>query len=260
MLVFVGERKRGRGKGERDTAGGLVDWESLEFINFRYYDGYALAIFAMVVTLQLRQLDVPPGQRLLVHNLDWPEFENILTELGESRAARIAYDHGTLEIRMPTPEHEVDKELIGDLVKILLDELEIDCECFGSTTFKQDIMNSGIEPDQCFYIQNHTQMRGKRRVDLSTDPPPDLAIEIDVTSKTQMNAYVTLGVAELWIYEQGSLNIYRLQAGQYVPVDASPTFPEMPIAEWVADVLVQSAEVGRSPALRAFRKKVQQLV
>ena len=148
----------------------------------------------MPVTLQLRQLSVPPGQRLLIQNLEWAEFESILEELGEHRSSRIAYSHGTLEIRMPTPEHEVDKELLGDLVKILLDELEIDCECFGSTTFKGEKMNSGIEPDQCFYIQNHARMRGKRRVDLSLDPPPDLAIEVDVTSKTQLEAYTALGV------------------------------------------------------------------
>lgn len=108
-----------------------------------------------MVTLQLQQLDIPLGQRLLIHDLDWQQFEYILAELGETRSSRITYHQGTLEIRMPTPEHEVDKEIIGDFVKILLDELEMDCECFGSTTFKQESMNSGIEPDQCFYIQNH---------------------------------------------------------------------------------------------------------
>ena len=211
----------------------------------------------MVVTLQLRQLDVPPGQRLLVRNLNWPEFERILTELGEHRASRIAYHQGILEIRMPA--HEVDKELIGDIVKTLLDELEIDCECFDSTTFKQEAMNSGIEPDQCFYIQNHAQMRGKRLLDLSIDPSPDLAIEVDVTSKTQIDAYINLGVPELWVYTQNQLKIYTLQAGQYESVTISPTFPELPILDWVTDVLVQSANLGRSPALRAFRKKVRQI-
>jgi len=213
----------------------------------------------MPVTLQLQQLSVPPGQRLLIRNLDWQKFERILEELGEHRSSRIAYSHGTLEIRMPTPEHEVDKELIGDIVKILLDELEIDCECFGSTTFKQENMDSGIEPDQCFYIQNQAQMRGKRRVDLSKDPPPDLAIEVDVTSKTQLDAYATLGVPELWRYEKNQLNIYILQAGIYQPVVISPTFPSLPILDFVAEVLEQSFLIGRSPALRAFRQKIGNL-
>ncbi|NEP60589.1 MAG: Uma2 family endonuclease [Symploca sp. SIO2G7] len=213
----------------------------------------------MPVTLQLRQLDLPPGQRLFVRDVDWSEFEAILSELGESRSSRIAYSHGTLEIRMPTPEHEVDKELIGDLVKILLDELEIDCECFGSTTFKQENMGSGIEPDQCFYIQNHARMRGKRRVDLKVDPPPDLALEVDVTSKTQLDAYATLGVPELWRYEKNKLNIYILQEGSYQPVTISPTFPLLPILDFVAEVLSQSITIGRSPALRAFRKQIRNI-
>ncbi|NES40723.1 MAG: Uma2 family endonuclease [Moorea sp. SIO1G6] len=214
----------------------------------------------MAVTLLLQQLTVPPGQRLLIHNLEWAEFESVLEELGEHRSARIAYSHGTLEIRMPTPEHEVDKELLGDLVKILLDELEIDCECFGSTTFKGENMDSGIEPDQCFYIQNHARMRGKRRVDLTIDPPPDLAIEVDVTSKTQLDVYANLGVPELWRYEKNQLRIDLLQGGEYRQVTTSPTFPRLPIPDLVADVLAQSRETGRSPALRAFRQRLKQLL
>lgn len=214
----------------------------------------------MAVTLLLQQLNVPPGQRLLIHNLEWSEFESLLEELGEHRSSRIAYSHGTLEIRMPTPEHEVDKELLGDVVKILLDELEIDCECFGSTTFKGENMDSGIEPDQCFYIQNHDKMRGKRRVDLSVDPPPDLAIEVDVTSKTQLDAYANLGVPELWRYEKNQLRIDLLQGGEYRQINTSPTFPGLPITELVTEVLAQSLESGRSPTLRAFRQRLKQLL
>ncbi|NCS42045.1 MAG: Uma2 family endonuclease [Microcystis aeruginosa BS13-10] len=214
----------------------------------------------MAVTLLLQQLNVPPGQRLLIHNLEWSEFESLLEELGEHRSSRIAYSHGTLEIRMPTPEHEVDKELLGDLVKILLDELEIDCECFGSTTFKAENMDSGIEPDQCFYIQNQAKMRGKRRVDLSLDPPPDLAIEIDVTSKTQLDAYANLAVPELWRYEKNQLRIDLLQGGEYRQINTSPIFPGLPIPDLVAEVLAESLESGRSPALRAFRQRLKQLL
>ena len=210
-----------------------------------------------MVAIQLRQLDVPAGQRLAIHNLDWQEFEAILDELGDKRAARIAYSQGILEIRMPTPEHEVDKELIGDCVKIIFEELEIDCECFGSTTFKRKSTKSGLEPDQCFYIQNHRQMRGKRRMNLAIDPPPDLAIEVDVTSKTQMDAYLGLGVPELWIYESGELKMYVLQAEQYQPVTASPIFPKLAIASLIAEVIEQSLEIGRSAALRSLRGKVR---
>lgn len=159
---------------------------------------------------------------------------------------------------MPSPEHEVDKELIGDMVKILLEELGIDCECFGSTTFKNQAMESGIEPDQCFYIQNHQMMRGRRRIDLSVDPPPDLAIEVDVTSKTQLDAYQALGVAELWRFEAGRLQILVLEADQYQPSQQGSTFPDLPIVDLVTEFVAQSRSLGRSPTLRAFRVCVRQ--
>lgn len=211
-----------------------------------------------MVTLQLRQLSVPPGHRVLFHDVSWQEFEAILEELGEKRAARLAYSKGTLEIRVPLPEHEVNKETIGDMVKILLEELEMERECFGSTTFKREDMVAGIEPDNCFYIQNHAQMIGRDRLDLTVDPPPDLAIEVDVTSKTQVSAYEALGVPEIWRYENRKLQIYVLQAGKYVESQTSPTFPNFPVIEGISRFLEMSRTMGTSQALRAFRKWVRE--
>ena len=179
-----------------------------------------------MVMLQLRQLVVYPGQRIQMQEVNWDEFEAILVELEDKRACRIAYSDGVLEIRMPLPEYEVAKELIGDMVKILLEELNIDNECFGSTTFKRQDVAKGIEPDQCFYIENHEAMIGKRRIDLTVDPPPDLAIEVDVTSKTGLDAYLALGVPELWRFEDRRLRISLLQDGQYQEASSSVHFPQ----------------------------------
>jgi Uma2 family endonuclease len=212
----------------------------------------------MVVTLQLRQIDVQPGQCLTLREISWTEFEAILEELGEHRAARVAYYQGVLEIRMPSPEHEVDKELIGDMVKILLDELEIDWESYGSTTFKRSPMAAGLEPDTCFYIQNARQMIGKRRLDLSVDPPPDLAIEIDVTSKTQVSAYVALGVPELWCYGDGKLKVFVLNQAEYVEMETSPTFGNLPVIEGILQFLQFSLTEGSSTARRAFKQWVRE--
>ena len=180
--------------------------------------------------------------------------------MGEARASRIAYIQGTLEIRMPLPEHEVNKEFIGDLVKILMEELEIERQCFGSTTFKRKDMAQGIEPDQCFYIQNYARMIGKKRIDLTVDPPPDLAIEVDVTSKTQLDAYEALGVPELWRYENGKLKINVLRDGKYIESEISPTFPNLPIVESISQFVQQSVTMGESPTLRAFRKWVKEQI
>lgn len=211
-----------------------------------------------MVTIQLRQLDVPPGQRLLLHDVSWAEFEAILDELGEHRATRIAYDNGLLEIMAPLPEHESDKEIIGDLLKAFLEELDIEFLTLGSTTFKNSEMLKGIEPDQCFYIQNEAAVRGKKRLDLSIDPPPDLALEIDITSRTHPATYAALGVPELWRRSGDKIQVYQLQAGSYAEVEASPSFPGWSLHTEIPQYLEQSRLEGRNKAMRAFRQWVRQ--
>lgn len=147
--------------------------------------------------LELKRIHVPPGQRVLLRDVTWQELETILEDLGEHRAARIAYDRGILEIMAPLPEHEYDKEIIGDLVKALLEELNTEFISLGSTTFINQAMAQGIESDQCFYIKNESKIRQKKRLDLTVDPPPDLALEIDITSRTHPNIYEALKVPEL---------------------------------------------------------------
>ncbi len=213
-----------------------------------------------MVTLQLRQVVVQPGQSVQFQDVDWSEFEAILDELGDRRLSRIAYFDHHLEIQMPLPEHEVDTELIGDLVKLLLEELDMDNECFGSSTFKRQTMKAGIEPDQCFYIANHAVMIGKRRVDLTIDPPPDLAIEIDVTSKTGLDAYQALGVPELWRFEEGRLRISLLQNGRYQDSSISPQFPLFDVVRLVEAMVLQSKVDGRSRTLKAFRRIVRDAI
>lgn len=208
--------------------------------------------------LDLTRLSVPPGQRVLLHDVSWQEFEEILEELGEHRAARIAYDNGTLEIMTPLPEHEDNKEIIGDLIKALLEELDIEFRSLGSTTFKNQEMVKGIEPDQCFYIQNEAAVRGKKRLDLTVDPPPDLALEIDIPSRTHPNIYEALKVPELWRFEKGKLQINVLRGEEYVAFQDSPTFPGLPLTTVIPRYLEQSKTAGRNAILKAFRAWVRE--
>jgi Uma2 family endonuclease len=152
--------------------------------------------------LKLQQIIVKPGQEMLLKDVSWQQLENILEEMGEKRAARISYSNGWLEIMVPLPEHEKDKEIFGEFVRILLDKLQIDFEPFGSTTLKNERMRQAVEPDACFYIQNQAAVIGKNRIDLTVEPPPDLAIEIDITSRTRFDNYEILEVPELWRYTQ----------------------------------------------------------
>ncbi len=113
-------------------------------------------------------------------------------------------------------------------------------------------MKAGIEPDDCFYIQNYKAVIGKNRLDLMVDPPPDLAIETDLTSKTELDAYEALKVPELWIYEAGKLKINLLQEGRYIESETSPTFPGIAVIEIIPRFMQRAREVGVSQALEEF--------
>jgi Uma2 family endonuclease len=127
----------------------------------------------------------------------------------------------------------------------------------GSTTLKNERMTQAVEPDACFYIQNQAAVIGKNRFDMSVDPPPDLAIEIDLTSRTQLENYQILRVPELWRYGKQGLQINVLQSGKYVESSFSPTFPEIAIIELVNQYVQQSQVSGRTQAIQAFRNWVR---
>ncbi|NQE34092.1 Uma2 family endonuclease [Microcoleus asticus] len=200
------------------------------------------------------QITLSPGSVVTIPNINWLEFESILQELGEKRRTRIAYSNSTLEIMVPLPEHEIPRDLISDIVKILLKSAGRRYQPFGSTTFKREGA-AGVEPDACFYILNYQQMIGRRRL-LPDDPPPDLAIETDVTSKTKIDAYKIIGVPEVWVYDSGRLRIYLLQDGEYVESDISPNFPEIAIAQMIPATVERAWQVGNLQALEEFESAI----
>ena len=153
---------------------------------------------------------------------------------------------------VPLPEHELPRDLISDIVKLLLKRSGKRYQPFGSTTFKKE-GTAGVEPDACFYIQNYQKTIGRRRLD-ANDPPPDLAIEIDVTSKTTLEAYQAIGVPELWIYDSGRFNIYGLEDGKYIELENSPTLPEIDVRKIVPAIVERSWTVGSYQALEELER------
>lgn len=227
-----------------------------------------LQLFKLELTNGSRNVDraksinrtVPPGNRLLIQDVSWQDFEQILEDLGENRGARVAYDRGLLEIMAPLAKHEIEKVMIADLVKAILEEMDIEFWPLGSTTFKNEFMQQVIEPDDCFYIENEAVVRGKERLDLKTDPPPDLAIEIDVTSRTHSSIYQNLVVPELWRFQKGKLQINLLQSGQYIESQTSKNFPNLPRQEMIPQYVSQSKTEGRNKTMRAFRAWMREQV
>ncbi|MFQ3585925.1 MAG: Uma2 family endonuclease, partial [Cyanobacteriota bacterium] len=194
----------------------------------------------------LTQVHLSPGSHLLIEGVSWEQYEAFLEELGEERRVpRINYCDGILELMSPLPAHERPHRIIAHILVALLDAQERAWEDFGSTTFRKP-KRAGLEPDTCFYIQHAPQVRSHMRMDMEVDPPPDLAIETDVTSKTTFDAYATLEVPELWIYENRRLRIYLLTPEGYRDSTVSLVFPEVDILTLIPERVERAFEVGTS--------------
>lgn len=206
----------------------------------------------MSVTVPIKTIELTPGSHITIPNLSWEDFEQILIDLGEKRSSRVTYYQGTLEIMSPLALHERPHRIIAYILTTILDIQGRNWEDFGSTTLKRPEI-AGIEPDTCFYIQNADRMKGCTNLDLKQYPPPDLAIEADVTSKTTLNAYEAMGVPELWIYRNKQLKIYLLSDRGYTETSISPTFPNLPIIELIPQLVQKAIDEGTSKMLRELR-------
>lgn len=203
----------------------------------------------------------PAEQRTVLQNISWETFEALLRDTGEDRGSRFAYDCGVLEIMTPLFEHENPKSNFGNFIIALAEELGIEVRSAGSTTLKRKISKRGIEPDTCYYIQNELVIRGKQTLDLEKDPPPDLAIEIDITSSSvnKLGIYSALGVTELWRYDGQNLKFYQLIEGQYVECNFSIAFPLVSVSE-ISRFIEQSKSMGEITLLKSFRAWVREKI
>ncbi|XHR85643.1 MAG: Uma2 family endonuclease [Gloeotrichia echinulata GP01] len=203
----------------------------------------------------------PAEQRTLLHNVSWETFEALLRDTGEDRGSRFAYDCGTLEIMTPLFEHEIYKIQLGRFIVVLAEELEIEIISAGSTTLKRKLSKRGIEPDVCYYIQNEGNIRGKETLDLETDPAPDLAVEIDITSSSvnKFSIYSALGVTELWRYDGKDLKFYQLLDGQYIECEFSIAFPIISVSD-MSRFIQQSKSMGEIALLKSFRAWVREKI
>ena len=176
--------------------------------------------------MAIATLTRPPST--VLHNVRWETYQNLVNDLESQPGSRLAYDGGTLEIAMPRSPHETYKKLLARLVELVTEELGVDMRSFGSTTWSRADLQKGIEPDECYYIQNEGAIRGRDTIDLTVDPPPDLAIEdlatgIDVTSSSlnRLTIYAALGIREVWRYDLDVFTVLTLDGGSYQAVERS---------------------------------------
>jgi Uma2 family endonuclease len=196
-------------------------------------------------------------KRVTLHNLTWQSYQQILAALPETRAARLTYDCGTLEISVPSEEHEFSGRLIELFVRILVVELGMKLKTMGSTTLDREDLNRGAEPDNAYYIQNQPQVAG-RKVDLKQDPPPDLIVEVDIsnTDIDKNRLYASMGVPEFWRFDGQIWRIFQLEGERYVEVTHSPTFPGLEKADLYRFLAAaQQDEVAAEISFRGWVKE-----
>ena len=195
---------------------------------------------------------------ILLKNISWKTYESLLNELTQQGGIRLTYDRGTLEIMTPLAPHEKYKKILGRFVETVTDELNVDICSMGSLTCKRQDLERGLEPDKCYYIQNEDVVWNKEQIDLNEDPPPDLAIEIDITSSSieRLELYASLGVPEVWRYDGKRLIIYQLEGNEYAECEVSPTFPFLSKSEMLRFLELKKTTKEKA-LLRLFREWVK---
>ncbi|MGK7874352.1 MAG: Uma2 family endonuclease [Xenococcaceae cyanobacterium] len=210
------------------------------------------------IDLGKTKIQIHEVNRVLLSNISWETYEALVTDLEAQPGTKLTYDRGLLEIMTPLIPHESNKKLLGRLIEAATEELEIEIRSLGSLTCKRKDLARGLEPDQCYYIENEPIVRGIQEIDFTQDPPPDLAIEIDITSSSinPMDIYANLGVPELWRYDGNSLKIYSLEGETYQEQSCSQTFPQLLPAE-ILRFLELSKTMGETSLIRSFRQWVR---
>jgi Uma2 family endonuclease len=199
-----------------------------------------------------------PEQRVLLGNISWSTYL-ALAESADNPRGRLAYDQGFLEIMSPSMLHESIKSLIGRMIEVFSLEMDIDIRTVGSTTFQRRDLEKGLEADECYYIQSAAAVRGVEAIDLAIHPPPDLAIEVDISRSTQikLGIYAALPVGEVWRCDGQQIHVLIWQDGTYLEGDASVVLPGFPIAE-ATRVLQQRDSTGETELIRGFQTWVRQ--
>jgi len=203
---------------------------------------------------------LPNGAVLTFNGVAWREYEQLLADLGPSYSVRIFYDEGRMEIMAPTPAHERAKLILNRLIAALSDELDVDLESLGSTTFRSKAKAKGAEPDDCFYVEHFAAaLRMEDEFDPQRDPPPDIVVEVDRASSSldKFMIFAALGVPEIWRVFKKEVRFYVLNGNSYAEVSTSRAFSFLDSSVLTRFIVLGLAEGGRKAA-RAFRTWVRE--
>jgi len=208
----------------------------------------------MFAIVSPEQIHLPPGTVVRMP-ATWENYQSLCQQRGDGSIPRIKYRTGEVLLMSPLPKHGRDASLIADMIKVLLDYNGREYDAFTPVTMELP-EESGIEPDYCFYIDNWEAVSGKERIDWRIDPPPDLVLEIDVTSYSDVNDYLPYRVPEVWLFRQNQLAIYQLQTTEYSLSTHSRYFPDIQLQELIIKYRQIAYERNTSTAIRQLRQSL----
>ena len=210
----------------------------------------------MYALISPEKIEIPPGSVFKMPG-SWSEYETLSQQLGDRSIPRLKYRPQEIWFMSPLPEHGRNASLIADAIKAILDHLGKEYEAFTPITMKLP-QTSGIEPDYCFYIDNWQVASGKKRIDWQTEAAPDLVIEVDITSYTDVNDFLAYQVPEVWLFKSDRITIYRLQNNSYTVSDRSRYFPDLNIMDLILDCFETANDRNTSTAIRQLRQNLHQ--
>lgn len=203
---------------------------------------------------------LPANAVVTFHEVSWDEYEHLLDQVGEAEHLRISFDDGVLQVMTLSPEHEKYVRFFESVMTAIRLRLRINILSFGSATMRKQGERKGNEPDACFYVQTADQIGNRLSLDFATDPPPDIAIEVDVhhDSRDKLPIYAALGVPEVWRFDGKAVAIYLLEHLGYRESQTSLALPIL-TNRLLTDILVRVGSEGELKALIAFDEWLQEL-
>ena len=194
--------------------------------------------------------------RTVLENVRWDTF----IELAEQRSGsvpRMTFDEGVLELMSPRRQHENIGRLIGRMVETYTEVMDIEIQTVASTTFKRKDLQKAFEADESYYIEHAELIRPKEEVDLSIDPPPDLVIEVEITSSAiqKLKLFAAMGVPEVWRHDGERLQMFMLSNDKYVPIETSRALGQL-TAKIIDSFLVRRFDLGETAIIRQFRQSL----
>ncbi|HBL62851.1 MAG TPA: hypothetical protein DDZ80_32110 [Cyanobacteria bacterium UBA8803] len=209
----------------------------------------------MFVIVSPEKIQLPPGSVLRMP-ASWQAYQSLCQQRGDGSIPRIKYCHEEVLLMSPLPKHGRDVSLIADVIKVLLDHIKLEYDSFTPVTMELP-QESGIKPDYCFYIDNWEAVSGKERIDWQMEPLPDLVLEIDITSYSDVNDYLPYRVPEVWLFRK-QLAIYQLQNSEYLLQSHSRYFSGIDLQAIILQYRQIAYERNTSAAIRQLRQTLSQ--